>query len=449
MPDFNSETWMVLAFAAALLILLIVLIVITIKVMKSGKNEKYQDEEDYDSDDIYKKKSGKKSQNSKNKNSASDDGDDEYSDDEDSLSADDSDEENNYEADDVTSRMVREASETVNAARSEAVAANIKVTCDDDDDDEWDDESDDETEENSEIDLNLEPTNKLDTTKIEEALKKSGVSDAGSSDEARHLAEDPDYDASNDSAFFDRNQSEKPKADNDEHSEKVAVMPDTISDASAEKVTVNPVNIVNINTVNNKDNVNTTNPEAGINDMGEMQEFLNENPVPKKKKRKIKKKDQMYEDKFQMHGDEISVAKYFWYNNQDITELRRKEDMYFYCHYFNDPEESIIPLVTEMYDCAFVRTEEIGKIAFGINFRSIGMKEIMHSSEDMSFDKSAAQKNPTEADKEEIYSKWCDYVDNFLKIIVINAPEKIEDSIKNALYNYGHNDPEVLLHSPM
>ena len=41
---------------------------------------------------------------------------------------------------------------------------------------------------------------------IEEALKKSGVSDAGSSDEARHLAEDPDYDASNDSAFFDRNQ---------------------------------------------------------------------------------------------------------------------------------------------------------------------------------------------------------------------------------------------------
>ena len=43
---------------------------------------------------------------------------------------------------------------------------------------------------------------------------------------------------------------------------------------------------VNIRTVNSTEPINTTNVEAGINDMSEMSDFLSENPIPKKQKRK-------------------------------------------------------------------------------------------------------------------------------------------------------------------
>ena len=51
--------------------------------------------------------------------------------------------------------------------------------------------------------------------------------------------------------------------------------------------------------------------------------------------------------------------------------------MYYHCHYFDDPTEAVLPLIIEMYDCAFVRTEEIQKIAYGINYKSMGLREIL------------------------------------------------------------------------
>ena len=48
----------------------------------------------------------------------------------------------------------------------------------------------------------------------------------------------------------------------------------------------------------------------------------------------------------------------------------------------------------------------------------------------------------------EIYRKWCGYVDNFLSIIVINAPDDVKLYIRNALYEYGRKDAETLLYSP-
>lgn len=122
--------------------------------------------------------------------------------------------------------------------------------------------------------------------------------------------------------------------------------------------------------------------------------------------------------------------------------------MYFYCHYFDSPDESIIPLVTEMYDCAFVRTEEIQDcLRYYIPFHgNEGNPESFENN--VSFDRNKATKEPTIADLQEIYEKWCGYVDNFLKIIVINAPDAIEEYIKEKLYEYGHEDVETLLYSP-
>lgn len=580
--NLNQATLMVLIFAAVLLAFLIVLIVVTVKVTKMGKEDKKKAKRTQEDDDLMAVAEEALREEVADRESkrdmtdqlvaeandavdaagnddfdeeigAEDDNIDEFFDeeDEDQKEAEEETEEIDEDTEDVIPASLRDSS-----AALEYAAASAKA--------------DAEEAANSDIDARIsakvdeviasEPTNKLDTTKIEEALKQSGklgTDNAESIVRAKERAESPEYDATFDSAFvevdtkalaaeeaksasivgsldvnevrarlaesgkldasenetailsekfeeFDEDLAEKTDEltgktqipeesdevsedlgdealdedqnaevedeeddedffaeDDEEISEEAvaqapAVAPtvapidlSTIPETDATgKITVNPVNQVNINTVNNDATVNTKNPNAGINDMGEMKEFLAENPVPQKKKKKIKKKDKKFEEKFGLHGDEIPVARYFWYNNQDIEELTRKEDMYFYCHYFDSPDESIIPLVTEMYDCAFVRTEEIQKIAYGITFHSMGMKEILKAQNNVSFDRNKATKEPTVADLQEIYEKWCGYVDNFLKIIVINAPDAIEEYIKEKLYEYGHEDVETLLYSP-
>lgn len=216
------------------------------------------------------------------------------------------------------------------------------------------------------------------------------------------------------------------------------------------KITVNPVNQVNINAVNSDIIADSVDLGAKAETVNEMKAFLSDNPVPKKKNKKMKKGEALFEQKFreETKRGEIQGGDYFWYNNQDIENLARKEDMYFYCKYFNDPDKAVLPLIIEMYDCAFVRTEEIERIAYGIKFKAMGMREILSAKENISFDRSEATKEPTEEDKQEIYEKWCGYVDNFLKIIVINAPDSIQEEIKLQLYHYGHNDAETLLFCP-
>ena len=217
---------------------------------------------------------------------------------------------------------------------------------------------------------------------------------------------------------------------------------------AGETITVNPVNAVNIHTVNAAGPVQTTNPEAGINDPSEMSEFLSDNPVPKKEKKKLKKRDVIFAKKFDEDMPRIEGGRFLWYNNQDIETLTKKEDMYFDCHYFDDPAEAVLPLIIEMYDCAFVRTEEIQRIAYGIQYKSMGLREILTAKEDVSFDRSKIKKDPTEQDLLQIRAKWVDYVDNFLQIIVIKAPAHMQEYIREQLYAYGENDVETLLFCP-
>ena len=292
----------------------------------------------------------------------------------------------------------------------------------------------------------------------EAAAGKSAAEDSAFGDSA--FAVDPGerdktLETSFDSAFTDAQLHQEIEGRKDELADSAfAVTEETKEEevkplqVSGETITVNPVNAVNITTVNAVAPVDTSNPEAGIKDAAEMSAFMQDNPVPKKKKKKMKKKDVAFAKKFDSDGPKIETARYLWYNNQDIETLTKKEDMYYYCHYFDDPAKAVLPLIIEMYDCAFVRTEEIQKIAYGIQYKSMGLREILTAKDDVSFDRSRIAKEPTEQDLLQIRAKWCDYVDNFLQIIEIQAPEEMQDYIRDQLYAYSENDVDTLLYCP-
>ena len=170
-----------------------------------------------------------------------------------------------------------------------------------------------------------------------------------------------------------------------------------------------------------------------------------EEEEPKPKKKKKKKPVQAESD---IEKPSIGGSKCYWYNKQDVEGLARKEDMYFKCHYFTDPDDAILDLITEMYDCGYVRTEQLQRIAYGITFKSLGMKEILSSDVNLGFNKDIATKEPSEADREEVYTKWCEYVDSFFEIAVIEGSDEVKDYIKKKMYEYGHRDVEELMYSP-
>ena len=474
----DTSTLAILGFAAILLIFLLVLIIITIRVLKSD----YIDEEEPSKD---------------KETPIPDEDDEEYYDD---------DEDEEDEDDDETSRKIREAVESVEvtkakyeaekiaqeleeaenqekdkarinaAARVEAIANAVhekNEASDEGEDDDYEDDYEDEeetedtapaetaadavaeaaaedapaevSEETEELeeeysqDDGEEPdpddadTNELDTDKIKAELRKERdavkESESELNEMAKQRAEAPEYNASFDSAFVDR----------------------PVYEEKVDPVIPNPT------------------PESILGAVPEPNpELLQETPAvsdidtplpPKKKKKKKKSRDIDKEiDKEEKKEKRVprpavpmsdgKVAKFFWYNQQDVEGLERKEDMYFKSHYFNEADEVILDLITEMYDCGFVRTEELQRIAYGITFKSLGMKEILRSNESLGFNKDSATKEPTEADKQEAFEKWCKYVDNFMEIIVINAPDEVRDYIIDQMYDYGHHDIEDLMYSP-
>ncbi|MBR6402748.1 MAG: hypothetical protein IKS48_05145 [Eubacterium sp.] len=501
--EMKTETLVVLIFAALLLIFLLVLIVITIKVLRTNElSDDDTEEEELPDIDVEEDESAARSKmvdelaksveearakmEAERKFESSDDEDDETDDEDDEFEDEDEDERAKKSAKErveaITRAVTGEEADDENEDdydEDEDFGADMEYE-EESDTDEEDKDTDDESDEETSVSVK-DNTDKPDEDRIEEELRKVREKTAdnieGLNETAKLRAESPDYNASFDSAFVE-------KPDNDEEKEEPVIPNPTVESVlgeekpeedeedevpagstldvseeetlrkavrkarSGDKITVNPVNEVKINTVNSVEKVNTTNPKAGINDMEDMKDFMEENPEPKAKKRKVKKKDLDFEEKFGTHGDEIKTAKYFWYNTQDIEGLARKEDMYFKCHYFDDADNAILDLVTEMYDCAFVRTEQLQRIAYGITFQSMGMKDILRSEEKLGFNRNKATKEPTEADKEEVYRKWCEYVDNFHKIIVINAPEDIEEYMINKMYEYGRRDVEELMYSP-
>ena len=491
----QTSTLIIMGFAAVLLILLLVLIIVTIKVLKSSN---YEEEEDDKKEDD-KEKEKELSQNSLAEEAGDfDDDDDDF---EDEMSrrireAVESVEETKAKVEAQKIEEERQASEKSEdekaretaAARVQKIAAAVSGETDEDQDDSDDSYDDDDDESGEEItwmggsdsaektaddtdasddefdeddsdignvtdELEIkESTNKelteetaaaktavVDTVKIKEELRKARkeAKESARENRAKERAEAPEYSASFDSAFVEKpvfeEEKEAPVIPNPTPESMIAAAEADAAKAAMatqNKITVNPVNVIE--------------PTSKENLM-QVKEFLEENPTPVSKKRKSKKKGK---NAAPVAAAPVRTSKYYWYNTQDVDGLTRKEDMYFRCHYFDNGDDIILDLITEMYDCAFVRTEELQRIAYGITFKSLNMKDILRSDDDLSFDKDKAVKEPSESDRQEAYEKWCQYVDRFLEIIEINAPEEVKEYIVNKMYEYGHKDIEELMHSP-
>lgn len=441
----SGATKISIVIAAVLVILLIVLIVATIKVL-AGSDDDDDDYDDYEEREERRERKSKKPE--KKRRPAH------YDEDEEEYEEDDEDEEDEAE---------ERKPETTISSRLSKVAEDKEEPEEEEDEEEEDDDDDYtpsvpvEEEEKPAFDsqdpiteeltsdvksapnsafvpeqpvVTAEPTIKIDSDKVKkelhkEAKKHEPAAEEKVADSAFDIKESeaPAKTEAVDSAFDIKTEFENPYSS-----------------------PVNPVNAVAFNTVNTAGMVKTKNEDAGIENEEELEEYLSQNPVPKKKKKKTKKKDEVFDEKFGPTDFEIEGAKYFWYNSQDIADCKRKEDMYFHCHYFDNPERAVVPLITEMYDCAFVKTEELQFIAYGIQFKPLSFKEILNSDGSLGFDKSEATKEPSDADKKLIYKKWCEYVDSFLEIIVINASEDVKEFIKSKLYEYGKKDVDIIIY---
>ena len=487
LKEMDTTTLAILGFAALLLIFLLVLIIITIRVLRSGgevpddKKSSYDDDDDDDEEE---------------------DEDDEDEDEDDEMSrrvreavesvnetkakveaeriAREMENAEQAEKDEAREAAAAKVEEIANAIHAEnageteeaeeapvgpsPIVGGVSEETDDAEEEDTDEDGFEETEgeesdEEYSQDDGYEPTpddadtNELDTTRIRDELKKernaAKESEENLNEMARERAEAPEYNASFDSAFVDR----------PVYEEKVEPVipnptPESILGADAP---VGP----NANMLGGQEAAPIMTPEqsavagpvmtpdvstvAGPVITPEMPAEAPEAPAKKKKKKK--KKKEVEAPVFEPVEDG-KTPRYFWYNQQDVEGLARKEDLYFKSHYFNHPEEVILDLITEMYDCGFVRTEELQRIAYGITFKSLGMKEILHSDESLGFNKESATKEPTEADKQEAYEKWCKYVNNFMEIIVINAPQEVTNYIIQKMYDYGNRDIEELMYSP-
>ncbi len=480
----DTSTLFILGFAAVLLIFLLVLIIVTIKVLaSSGKYEEEKkpvrtlpeddDDDEYDDDD-------------------SDDGDDEMS--RRVREAVESVEETKakVEAEKIAREMESAAEAEDEAARASAAAkveeianavqeqaseekpsapkknrlssrfADIKAsdaaaTAPAEEDDSNDDEEETVPENlvGKEVDSSVDGnTAELDTDKIREALKneRDAVQEQEDSlnEMAKMRAESPDYNASFDSAFVDR-------PDNEEKKEPVIPNPTPESVmagvAPSQQPVAGPDPNLMMGGVAEQAPVEQTLvaqpvPEAPVIDTALADGPTDVLATPDKKKKKKKKEKEIRPATPIEQVSSAPGARYYWYNQQDVEGLTRKEDLYFKSHYFNNADEIILDLITEMYDCGFVRTEELQRIAYGITFKSLGMKEILRSDDNLGFDKEKATKEPTASDKQEAYEKWCGYVNNFIEIIVIEAPEDVKNYILQKMYEYGNRDIEDLMYSP-
>ena len=285
-------------------------------------------------------------------------------------------------------------------------------------------------------------TDELDTDKIVAALREERSAAQEMSENlaemAKQRAEAPEYNASFDSAFVER-------PDNDEKKQPVIPNPTPESVLAG----TSPVQTASAPAAGPDPNLlGAAAAGAAVGSVPMAETGSKEAQAEKADKKK--KKLGRGKEKTVAPGPSAPVknAKYFWYNKQDVEGLARKEDMYFKCHYFNDADDIVLDLITEMYDCGYVRTEELQRIAYGITFKSLGMKEILHSDEDFRFNKSEATKEPTAMDKQEAYEKWCGYVNNFMDIAVINAPDDVKEYIIQKMYDYGNRDIEDLMYSP-
>ena len=139
----------------------------------------------------------------------------------------------------------------------------------------------------------------------------------------------------------------------------------------------------------------------------------------------------------------LSSDDFYWYNKMDVAQKPAYKTAEMYYHHFDRASECIEDLLIEMYDCALVRTEEIKYIAYGIEPKTISMKEIMAI--ERQGRKASHLKEPTAQDLVRIYEKWCSYVDKLFDKVEIHADDATIEEIRKLLCEFGRNDVDVLI----
>lgn len=145
--------------------------------------------------------------------------------------------------------------------------------------------------------------------------------------------------------------------------------------------------------------------------------------------------------------EEQSESKGYWLNKDDMDESDQTYRLRYY-HYFDNIDECIHDLIVEMYDCGFVRTEDIFVAAYGED----ALKPdsfIYMTDDDPDFEKAKAALPPvSEKNQKIIYDLWVSFVEELLDRVEIHTTQANQDIIKDALMVYGRKKIGILLRSP-
>ena len=145
--------------------------------------------------------------------------------------------------------------------------------------------------------------------------------------------------------------------------------------------------------------------------------------------------------------EEQIESKGYWLNKDDMDEEDQTYRLRYY-HYFDNIDECIHDLIVEMYDCGFVRTEDIFVAAYGED----ALKPdsfIYMTDDDPDFEKAKAALPPvSEKNQKIIYDLWVSYVEELLDRVEIHTTPANQNIIKDALMVYGRKKIGILLRSP-
>lgn len=145
--------------------------------------------------------------------------------------------------------------------------------------------------------------------------------------------------------------------------------------------------------------------------------------------------------------EEQSQSKGYWINRDDIEDENQAHLLRYY-HCFDNIDECIHDLIVEMYDCGFVRTEEIFVAAYGEEALTPD-SFIYMTDADCDLEKAKAALPPvSEKSQKIIYDLWCSYVEKLLDTVEIHTTDANKDIIKDALMVYGRKKITILLRSP-
>ena len=145
--------------------------------------------------------------------------------------------------------------------------------------------------------------------------------------------------------------------------------------------------------------------------------------------------------------EEQSQSKGYWINRDDIEDENQAHLLRYY-HYVDNIDECIHDLIVEMYDCGFVRTEEIFVAAYGEEALTPD-SFIYMTDADCDLEKAKAALPPvSEKSQKIIYDLWCSYVEKLLDTVEIHTTDANKDIIKDALMVYGRKKITILLRSP-